>query len=403
MSAWRSRPAPAPPDAVSYADLYARWERGNWRATEIDFSQDRDRLARADDRRAAPQRAVALRALLPRRGLGHRQPLALHRRRAAARSRSTSSPPSRSTRRATPSSSSASCTRSSAAATGPSAACCAAPRPSSRGATARSSRASTHGRRAARGPLAAQARRGGHALPRRRRGDARPARPAHDRALPRGYDLLPGFREGMRNVALDEQRHIAFGVRLLADLYREEPRAGHRTRSSSVIREVAAVDDARVAMPPNWDRSLHRVLRLHARGPLEAGARSHEARLRAVGLPRRRPPALPAADGPPAARARAARAKLLRAGLLGPGDGPSRATPRPSRSFRHAPPRGRRARSAARHDDPVGLPRRRPVVPRARPRPLRAVPGAPPERRRHAALRFADFADVIAGRADPRR
>src|SRR5689334_18249244 len=28
-------------DAVSYDDLYARWERGNWRATEIDFTQDR--------------------------------------------------------------------------------------------------------------------------------------------------------------------------------------------------------------------------------------------------------------------------------------------------------------------------------------------------------------------------
>src|SRR6201995_3144988 len=28
-------------DAISYDDLYARWERGNWRATEIDFSQDR--------------------------------------------------------------------------------------------------------------------------------------------------------------------------------------------------------------------------------------------------------------------------------------------------------------------------------------------------------------------------
>src|SRR5215470_616051 len=26
---------------VSYEDLYARWERGHWRATEIDFSEDR--------------------------------------------------------------------------------------------------------------------------------------------------------------------------------------------------------------------------------------------------------------------------------------------------------------------------------------------------------------------------
>src|SRR5438105_4055917 len=29
-----------PTDAITYADLYARWERGNWRATELDFSED---------------------------------------------------------------------------------------------------------------------------------------------------------------------------------------------------------------------------------------------------------------------------------------------------------------------------------------------------------------------------
>ena len=28
-------------DRISYTDLYARWERGNWKATEIDFSEDR--------------------------------------------------------------------------------------------------------------------------------------------------------------------------------------------------------------------------------------------------------------------------------------------------------------------------------------------------------------------------
>src|SRR5919112_3216803 len=28
-------------DAISYEDLYARWERGNWRATEINFNEDR--------------------------------------------------------------------------------------------------------------------------------------------------------------------------------------------------------------------------------------------------------------------------------------------------------------------------------------------------------------------------
>src|SRR5271156_4111171 len=33
-------PASLPADAISYTDLYARWERGNWRATELDFTED---------------------------------------------------------------------------------------------------------------------------------------------------------------------------------------------------------------------------------------------------------------------------------------------------------------------------------------------------------------------------
>src|SRR4051812_25249192 len=28
-------------DNVSYADLYKRWEQGNWKSTELDFTQDR--------------------------------------------------------------------------------------------------------------------------------------------------------------------------------------------------------------------------------------------------------------------------------------------------------------------------------------------------------------------------
>ena len=33
--------ASAAADQVSYDDLYKRWERANWRATEIDFGEDR--------------------------------------------------------------------------------------------------------------------------------------------------------------------------------------------------------------------------------------------------------------------------------------------------------------------------------------------------------------------------
>src|SRR6476469_3791670 len=32
---------PAATAQITYEDLYARWEKGNWSATEIDFSQDR--------------------------------------------------------------------------------------------------------------------------------------------------------------------------------------------------------------------------------------------------------------------------------------------------------------------------------------------------------------------------
>jgi ribonucleotide reductase beta subunit family protein with ferritin-like domain len=32
---------PAATAQITYADLYKRWEKGNWRATALDFSQDR--------------------------------------------------------------------------------------------------------------------------------------------------------------------------------------------------------------------------------------------------------------------------------------------------------------------------------------------------------------------------
>src|ERR1700736_3927758 len=35
------RPASNATSAISYDDLYARWEKGNWRATELDFTRDR--------------------------------------------------------------------------------------------------------------------------------------------------------------------------------------------------------------------------------------------------------------------------------------------------------------------------------------------------------------------------
>ena len=136
---WRA----CPTDAISYEDLYARWERGNWRATELDFTEDARQWREDFTEFERTGGAVELLPVLLGRGRRRGQPLPLHRRRAAARSRSTSSPPSRSTRRATRSSSSASCRRCAASATARWRAACRRSSRSSRSAFARSSTAST--------------------------------------------------------------------------------------------------------------------------------------------------------------------------------------------------------------------------------------------------------------------
>jgi len=78
-------------------------------------------------------------------------------------------------------------------------------------------------------------------------------------------DLLPGFREGIGNVSKDEQRHIAFGVKLVADLVREDPACGDAVEE--LLREVFPYTAA-VFIPPGWDERYIEVVRVHARGGL---------------------------------------------------------------------------------------------------------------------------------------
>jgi ribonucleotide reductase beta subunit family protein with ferritin-like domain len=133
-------------------------------------------------------------------------------------------------------------------------------------------------------------------------------------------DLLPGFREGIRNVAIDEQRHIAFGVKLLADLYRADPQ-GTQDAMVDIIREVLPWTLS-VAIPPNWDSSYTELFGFTLEDLFEEGARQNEARLRAVGLPLDSIAHFPfPMDIPPRERGQRALA-LLRAGLLGERNGP---------------------------------------------------------------------------------
>jgi ribonucleotide reductase beta subunit family protein with ferritin-like domain/putative sterol carrier protein len=129
-------------------------------------------------------------------------------------------------------------------------------------------------------------------------------------------DLLPGFRAGMRNVALDEQRHIAFGVRLLADLYREDPQ-GIQDAIVEEYRDVLPMSTC-VAEIPGWDETYTTSLGYTLEELYEEGARAQEARLRAIGLPLDDIPRFPLPlDLSP--RERGMRGiTLMRSGYLGP-------------------------------------------------------------------------------------
>jgi hypothetical protein len=132
-------------------------------------------------------------------------------------------------------------------------------------------------------------------------------------------DLLPGFRAGMKLVALDEQRHIGFGVKLLHDLALED--AGVPGAVADVIRRVTPYSLA-VFIPPNWDRSYTECFGFTLEEIYTEGARSLESKLRAAGMPLE---SLPGPQVFPIALSAAERAEyglaMLRAGFLGPGNG----------------------------------------------------------------------------------
>jgi hypothetical protein len=104
-------------------------------------------------------------------------------------------------------------------------------------------------------------------------------------------DQLPAFREGMRNIAADEQRHIGFGVKLLADLNREDP-VGVPRAVARILREVTRYT-AQVLMPPGWDERYITVFGATYDEVGVEGLTSMTTKLRSAGL------ALETLPGPP--------------------------------------------------------------------------------------------------------
>lgn len=135
-------------------------------------------------------------------------------------------------------------------------------------------------------------------------------------------DILPAFRSGLENVASDEQRHIGFGVKLLSDLASSDSRAP--VAVAAILREVTPWL-AWVFAPPNWDERYLTVFGFSYDRLGESGATSLETKLRSAGL------ALDDLPGPqiqptdlsPVERSRRGHA-LARAGITGPRQGPAK-------------------------------------------------------------------------------
>jgi hypothetical protein len=216
-------------------------------------------------------------------------------------------------------------------------------------------------------------------------------------------ELLPGFRAGMRQVALDEQRHIGFGVKLLHDLAAEDPSVPDAV--ADLIRLATPLSLA-VFIPPNWDRRYTECFGFTLEEIYTEGARSFEAKMRSAGMPLEE---LPGPSVLPLHMDAAKRAEyglaMLRAGFIGAGNGAPPRDPEAMAMLFGAVSRAVDTRAA-----PPG-----PFVVQwefadAEPWHVRvdngataAVPGRAADVDLELRCRYDDWVDIVARRLDPRR
>ena len=215
-------------------------------------------------------------------------------------------------------------------------------------------------------------------------------------------NTLPGFRAGMENVAADEQRHIGFGVKLLSDLREMDPEVPHAV--ADLLREVIPWT-ASVLVPPNWDVRYVECFGFTLDDIGEEGGVSLDTKMRMAGMPIEELPGPPVFPVPGTPRERSQRGRrMVRAGYLGEKLGPPSTDPDDMGVFFEVVAA---ALQADRASEPGTIqwnfPDAEPwhvVVANGNTRAQRGTADAPRVRLQTS---FEDFVDVIARREDPKR
>jgi 1,2-phenylacetyl-CoA epoxidase catalytic subunit len=127
---------------------------------------------------------------------------------------------------------------------------------------------------------------------------------------------MPGFAEGMENISRDEQRHIGFGVKVLAELVRESDEC--KAAIDELLAEVLPWTSS-VFIPPGWDREYTRCYGFELEDIAEWGMAAIEQKWRAIGYPMdEMPPGVIPMDLTVSPRERAERLiRLVHSGAVG--------------------------------------------------------------------------------------
>ncbi len=127
---------------------------------------------------------------------------------------------------------------------------------------------------------------------------------------------MPAFSEGMRNVSRDEQRHIGFGVKALSEMFAASEEC--KAAVVELLREIMPYSVA-VFVPPDWDLEYTRCYGFELEDIYAFGLRSVLAKWRATGYPLEEmpPDVFPLDLTLPPEQIAARQIKLLRAGVTG--------------------------------------------------------------------------------------